>query len=214
MDGDGVAQIGHGDAALERHGVKKLEPEGERFDPNFHQAMFDIGTASGKVYALPFAISLPIVYVNLDLITAAGQPNPRDLIAGGEWTYDKLVEIAAATGASQGVAGLHVPVDDPYAVPLSGITPLGLAWGARPWSEDGTQCEFTSPESVEFFDWFHSQVFDTRAIPGPGPLRQGLPRLARGDRAAPRRRGRQRATSPASAGGGHSVRAGPADDPE
>ncbi|PZO82378.1 MAG: nucleotide exchange factor GrpE [Mesorhizobium amorphae] len=28
--------------ALERHGVKKLEPEGERFDPNFHQAMFEV----------------------------------------------------------------------------------------------------------------------------------------------------------------------------
>jgi molecular chaperone GrpE len=29
-------------ASLERHGVKKLEPEGERFDPNFHQAMFEM----------------------------------------------------------------------------------------------------------------------------------------------------------------------------
>ena len=29
-------------ATLERHGVKKLEPEGERFDPNFHQAMFEV----------------------------------------------------------------------------------------------------------------------------------------------------------------------------
>ena len=38
----------------------------------FHQAMFDIGTSSGKVYALPFAISLPIVYVNLDLAKKAG----------------------------------------------------------------------------------------------------------------------------------------------
>lgn len=38
----------------------------------FHQAMYDIGTASGKVYALPFAISLPIVYVNLDLVKQAG----------------------------------------------------------------------------------------------------------------------------------------------
>ena len=27
---------------LERHGVKKLEPKGERFDPNRHQAMFEI----------------------------------------------------------------------------------------------------------------------------------------------------------------------------
>ena len=28
-------------SALERHGVKKLAPEGEKFDPNFHQAMFE-----------------------------------------------------------------------------------------------------------------------------------------------------------------------------
>ena len=28
-------------AALARHGVKKLEPQGEKFDPNFHQAMFE-----------------------------------------------------------------------------------------------------------------------------------------------------------------------------
>ena len=29
-------------STLERHGVKKLEPEGEKFDPNFHQAMFEV----------------------------------------------------------------------------------------------------------------------------------------------------------------------------
>ena len=28
--------------ALERHGVKKLDPDGERFDPNYHQAMFEV----------------------------------------------------------------------------------------------------------------------------------------------------------------------------
>lgn len=27
---------------LEKNGVKKLEPKGEKFDPNFHQAMFEI----------------------------------------------------------------------------------------------------------------------------------------------------------------------------
>jgi len=27
---------------LERHGVRKIEAEGEKFDPNFHQAMFEI----------------------------------------------------------------------------------------------------------------------------------------------------------------------------
>jgi molecular chaperone GrpE len=29
-------------STLERHGVRKLEPVGEKFDPNFHQAMFEI----------------------------------------------------------------------------------------------------------------------------------------------------------------------------
>lgn len=27
---------------LEKHGVKRLSPEGEKFDPNFHQAMFEV----------------------------------------------------------------------------------------------------------------------------------------------------------------------------
>lgn len=29
-------------SALERHGVKKIEAEGEKFDPHFHQAMFEV----------------------------------------------------------------------------------------------------------------------------------------------------------------------------
>ena len=29
-------------SALERHGVKKMDAEGQKFDPNFHQAMFEI----------------------------------------------------------------------------------------------------------------------------------------------------------------------------
>jgi molecular chaperone GrpE len=29
-------------AALERHGIRRIEPLGERFDHNFHQAMFEV----------------------------------------------------------------------------------------------------------------------------------------------------------------------------
>lgn len=28
--------------AMEKHGVRKVDPAGERFDPNFHQAMFEV----------------------------------------------------------------------------------------------------------------------------------------------------------------------------
>jgi molecular chaperone GrpE len=27
---------------MEKHGVKRLDPQGEKFDPNFHQAMFEL----------------------------------------------------------------------------------------------------------------------------------------------------------------------------
>lgn len=55
----------------------------------FHQAMFDIGTASGKVYALPFAVSLPVVYYNLDLVKRAGG-DPANLPT----TWDGLMSLA------------------------------------------------------------------------------------------------------------------------
>uniref|UniRef100_E6VG40 Extracellular solute-binding protein family 1 n=1 Tax=Rhodopseudomonas palustris (strain DX-1) TaxID=652103 RepID=E6VG40_RHOPX len=55
----------------------------------FHQAMYDIGTASGKVYALPFAISLPIVYVNLDLVKKAGGD-----VNNLPTTWDGLLDLA------------------------------------------------------------------------------------------------------------------------
>ncbi|EKF20046.1 nucleotide exchange factor GrpE [Nitratireductor pacificus] len=29
-------------STLERHGVKQIDPQGERFDPHFHQAMFEV----------------------------------------------------------------------------------------------------------------------------------------------------------------------------
>jgi len=55
----------------------------------FHQAMYDIGTTNGRVYALPFAISLPIVYANLDLVKQAGG-DPNNLPK----TWDELIALA------------------------------------------------------------------------------------------------------------------------
>ncbi|WP_086466950.1 ABC transporter substrate-binding protein [Oceanibaculum nanhaiense] len=62
---------------------KDFEKEG------FHQAMFDIGTQNGKVYALPFAISLPITYWNLDLVKQAGG-DPANLPT----TWDGVIALA------------------------------------------------------------------------------------------------------------------------
>lgn len=35
-------------STLERHGIQKIEPMGEKFDPQFHEAMFEIPTADAE----------------------------------------------------------------------------------------------------------------------------------------------------------------------
>lgn len=62
---------------------KTMEADG------FHAAMYDIGTMNGKVWALPFAISLPVMYLNVDLIKKAGgdAANPPK-------TWDEVIALA------------------------------------------------------------------------------------------------------------------------
>ncbi|WP_372500785.1 ABC transporter substrate-binding protein (plasmid) [Tistrella mobilis] len=67
---------------------KDFEAEG------FHQAMYDIGTQNGHVYALPFAISLPITYWNLDLVRKAGG-DPANLPTSWDGVIDMAKRIDA-----------------------------------------------------------------------------------------------------------------------
>lgn len=55
----------------------------------YHEGMLAAGAANGQVYGLPFAISLPIMYYNLDLVEQAGG-NPENLPN----TWDEVIELA------------------------------------------------------------------------------------------------------------------------
>lgn len=142
------------------------ETEGYAYDDLLPGAI-ELWSIDDTLYGYPFSNSPFGIYVNSDLLEAADQPNPRELIAEGSWTWDALMEIATATVDSQDVAGFQ-PASDPYTQWNDALGPMWLSWGASAWSEDGTACTMTDPEMVEFFDWFHGHVFDTGAIPGPG----------------------------------------------
>lgn len=66
---------------LERHGVRKIEPAGEKFDPNMHQAMFeapDAATPKGmvsKVVQTGYKIGERVLRPAL-VGVSAGQPKP------------------------------------------------------------------------------------------------------------------------------------------
>lgn len=66
-----------------------IEKETNFSAAGYHKAMFDIGTYNGQVYSLPFAVSLPIAYYNMDLVKKAGwDPNnlPR--------TWNEVIELS------------------------------------------------------------------------------------------------------------------------
>jgi molecular chaperone GrpE len=46
---------------LERHGVKKLDPHGQKFDPHFHQAMFEVEDSSVPVGTVAQVIQIGFV---------------------------------------------------------------------------------------------------------------------------------------------------------
>ncbi len=124
----------------------------------------------GDVYAYPFSNSPFGIYVNRSLVAAAGQPQPSDLVDAGTWTWDDAAEIAATTAAAAG-AGTGPIVWTATAPPNMLWDSLATIWsgyGAQPWSEDGTTCEFESPEMVDALTWYVEQTYDNGAFAKTG----------------------------------------------
>ena len=75
--------------------------------PDVTQSALALWTADGEIYAYPFSTSPFAMFVNNDVIKAAGQKTPAELIAAGEWTWDNANAINTAVAAS-GKQGLIV----------------------------------------------------------------------------------------------------------
>ena len=61
---------------VEKGIAQSLEPfiakEANFAKDGYHKAMLDLGTFDGKVYGLPFSVSLPVGYYNMDMMKKAG----------------------------------------------------------------------------------------------------------------------------------------------
>jgi multiple sugar transport system substrate-binding protein len=119
-----------------------------------------------RLFAYPFSNSPFAVFVNKDLLDAAGQPDPAELVASGEWTFDNARDMSAAAAAASDKAGLVVR-DFDYKV-WENLSTIWASWGASPWSDDGASCTLTDPAMVEAMTWIHDAVFADGAMPGPG----------------------------------------------
>ncbi|TDD21458.1 sugar ABC transporter substrate-binding protein [Kribbella turkmenica] len=119
----------------------------------------------GQLYAYPFSTSPLGVFVNTDLVEAAGRPSPAQQVAAGTWTWEE----AAATGAAVQKSGKGgIVVGDFDYKGWDTLNSIWAGWGARPWSEDGKTCGFDQPEMVDAMSFVHDLAFTTKAMPGPG----------------------------------------------
>ncbi|PCI85396.1 MAG: sugar ABC transporter substrate-binding protein [Hyphomicrobiales bacterium] len=117
------------------------------------------------ILAMPFSTSPFAMFVNNDLIKAAGAQSPAELIAAGEWNWENAIKTASAVGAT-GKGGLIVR-DFKYQN-WKNLASIWSGWDAAPWSADGKDCAFAEPEMVSAMNFIHDAIFEKNAIPGPG----------------------------------------------
>lgn len=122
-------------------------------------------TRDGQLYAYPFSTSPFAVFVNNDLITAAGARTPAELIEAGEWTWDNALAAAKAV-ADNGEDG--IVIRDFNFQNWQNLTSFWRAWGADSWSADGKTCTFADQPMVDAMTTFHNAVFVDGSMPGPG----------------------------------------------
>ncbi|KKB13342.1 sugar ABC transporter substrate-binding protein [Devosia geojensis] len=123
-------------------------------------------TRDGQLYAYPFSTSPFAIFVNNDLVTAAGATAPAELIANGEWTWENAFATAKAVADGGQADGLIVR-DFNYQT-WQNLASIWNGWGASPWSEDGKTCAFTDAPMVEALTRIHEAIFAEGAMPGPG----------------------------------------------
>lgn len=139
--------------------------EGYEYDDVLPEAL-ELWSNDDALFAYPFSNSPFVMFVNTDRVEESGQPNPADLVASGEWTFDAARDISAASAEQLGGAGLVVRDFDYQG--WDNLSTVWGGWGASPWSADGTTCTFTDPAMVDALTWFHDAAFEQGAIPGPG----------------------------------------------
>ncbi|MEM6550246.1 MAG: ABC transporter substrate-binding protein [Pseudomonadota bacterium] len=91
---------------VEKGIAKSLEPfiakEADFAKDGYHQAMLDLGTFEGAVHGLPFSVSLPVGYYNMDLMAKAGIESAED--------FPKTWEEVVATCQKLREAGVENPI--------------------------------------------------------------------------------------------------------
>lgn len=120
-------------ALADRGAALPLDPliaaESDFAAKGFNPTMLDAGKVKGRVYALPFAVSLPVIYYNADLVKRAGG-DPANLPK----TWDEVIALAKKIKSLDSTSNSIV-----YAWDVTG----NWMWQALVFSRGGTMLDPT-----------------------------------------------------------------------
>ncbi|MEL7464750.1 MAG: extracellular solute-binding protein [Pseudomonadota bacterium] len=123
--------------------AQSLEPfiagEADFEKDGYHKAMLDLGTFGGDVHGLPFSISLPVGYYNMDLMAKAGITRQADLPK----TWDDVVEVCGKLRE----AGVKNPIFWGWNITGNWFM-QALMWSQDKAIVDGQKVNLDSPEAL------------------------------------------------------------------
>ena len=118
-------------------------------------------TKDKQLYAYPFSNSPFALYVNKDLLAAAGQTLPASGL-----TWEDVSKMGAAVNAATGKAGFVIRDFDFSS--WNTLATVWTGWGASAWNRDGTKCTFDDDKMVKAFTFLHDAIYKDKSMPGPG----------------------------------------------
>ncbi|MEO1067248.1 MAG: extracellular solute-binding protein [Pseudomonadota bacterium] len=135
---------------VEKGIAKSLEPfiekEGDFAKAGYHGAMLELGTFSDKVHGLPFSVSLPVGYYNMDLMAKAGITSQDQLPK----TWDEVITVCENLRA----AGVKNPIF--WGWNITGNWFLqALMWSQNKATVEGTDFTLDSGEGLTALNTMH-----------------------------------------------------------
>ncbi len=123
------------------------------------------------VLGVPFSTSPFIILYNKDLFETASVPTPEELLANGEWTWEKFAEVAQTISEAtpDGVYGYDTIDGQGYETRnWHTLVPIIRSYGGDAWDTAGTTCLMNTPEAIEAVQLYHDMVYKTKGAVPPG----------------------------------------------
>ena len=162
---------GHGPAFIAADRLVDLKPMIDA-DPNFNLGDFGAAmepwTKDGKIYGIPFTNAGNVLYYNKNIFTAARVPTPRELLEKGEWTWEKVREIAPDLVAKGGARYGYLFGNSLFAIGWQSLVDILPSYGGAPWSADGKVCLFNDPKTIQALRLVHDMIYVDKTHPEPG----------------------------------------------